>query len=99
MHNYISFGIGGSPVTQPLVMGHESAGIVVAIGDLVTTHKVGDRVASELSTILILIQSCAKYTRSVEPGLPCRRCTNCKNGRPNICFGEVHPSVSSSLRS
>jgi threonine dehydrogenase-like Zn-dependent dehydrogenase len=26
-------------------MGHESAGEVIAVGDLVTTHKVGDRVA------------------------------------------------------
>jgi threonine dehydrogenase-like Zn-dependent dehydrogenase len=24
----------------------------------------------------------------VEPGLPCRRCVNCKNGRSNICLGE-----------
>ena len=29
-------------------MGHESSGEVIAVGDLVTTHKVGDRVAGEL---------------------------------------------------
>ena len=29
-------------------MGHESAGEVIAVGDRVTTHKVGDRVAGEL---------------------------------------------------
>lgn len=28
-------------------MGHESAGEVIAVGELVTTHKVGDRVAGE----------------------------------------------------
>ena len=28
-------------------MGHESSGEVIAIGELVTTHKVGDRVAGE----------------------------------------------------
>ncbi len=27
-------------------MGHESSGEVIAVGDLVTTHKIGDRVAS-----------------------------------------------------
>ncbi|TXT12885.1 hypothetical protein VHUM_01286 [Vanrija humicola] len=66
LHNYIAGGVGGRPVLEPLVMGHESAGEVIAVGDMVTTHKVGDRVA-------------------VEPGLPCRRCDNCKAGRINIC--------------
>lgn len=27
-------------------MGHESSGEVIAVGDLVTSHKIGDRVAS-----------------------------------------------------
>ncbi|GFZ42522.1 Probable D-xylulose reductase A, partial [Saitozyma sp. JCM 24511] len=67
LHNYLAGGVGGRPVTEPIVMGHESAGEVIAVGELVTTHKVGDRVA-------------------VEPGLPCRRCINCKNGRMNICM-------------
>lgn len=49
MHNFTAGGVGGRPipVDDPLVMGHESAGEVLAVGDLVTTHKVGDRVASE----------------------------------------------------
>ncbi|KAK4689917.1 hypothetical protein P7C73_g200, partial [Tremellales sp. Uapishka_1] len=51
-------------------MGHESAGEVVAVGEMVTTHQVGDRVA-------------------VEPGLPCRRCVNCKSGRVNICLSRL----------
>ncbi|ORY24057.1 putative xylitol dehydrogenase [Naematelia encephala] len=69
LHNYVAGGVGGRPVTEPIVMGHESSGEVIAIGDLVTTHKVGDRVA-------------------VEPGLPCRRCINCKTGRSNICIDQ-----------
>ncbi|WRT65751.1 uncharacterized protein IL334_002699 [Kwoniella shivajii] len=48
-------------------MGHESSGEVIAVGDLVKTHKIGDRVA-------------------IEPGLPCRRCINCKEGKVNICL-------------
>lgn len=46
LHNYTG-GVGGRPITEPLVMGHESAGEVVAVGEMVTTHKVGDRVAGE----------------------------------------------------
>lgn len=34
-------------MTEPIVMGHESSGEVIAVGDLVTSHKIGDRVASE----------------------------------------------------
>lgn len=33
-------------------MGHESSGEVIAVGDLVKTHKVGDRVASKCPFIL-----------------------------------------------
>jgi D-xylulose reductase len=45
MHGYLSGGVGGRPVVEPLVMGHESAGEVIAVGEYVTTHKIGDRVA------------------------------------------------------
>jgi len=47
LHNYLAGGVGGRPVTEPLVMGHESAGEVIAVGEMVTSHKVGDRVAGE----------------------------------------------------
>ncbi|WWC87945.1 uncharacterized protein L201_002845 [Kwoniella dendrophila CBS 6074] len=67
LHNYLAGGVGGRPVKYPIVMGHESSGEVIAVGDLVKSHKIGDRVA-------------------IEPGLPCRRCINCKEGRVNICL-------------
>jgi hypothetical protein len=53
LHNYLAGGVGGRPVTEPIVMGHESSGEVIAVGDLVTSHKIGDRVASELSWRLL----------------------------------------------
>lgn len=47
MHGYLAGGVGGRPVTEPITMAHESSGEVIAVGELVTTHKIGDRVASE----------------------------------------------------
>ncbi|CAK7270426.1 hypothetical protein SEPCBS119000_004085 [Sporothrix epigloea] len=68
MHSYLSGGIGGRSFTAsgPTVMGHEAAGIVIAVGPDVRSHVPGDHVA-------------------IEPGLPCRKCINCKSGRMNIC--------------
>ncbi|KAH7033993.1 xylitol dehydrogenase [Macrophomina phaseolina] len=39
--------IGPYKVTNPIILGHESAGVVVACGDAVKELKVGDRVAME----------------------------------------------------
>ncbi|WVQ79148.1 hypothetical protein IAT38_001244 [Cryptococcus sp. DSM 104549] len=80
LHNYLAGGVGGRPVTEPIVMGHESSGEVIAVGDRVTTHKVGDRVA-------------------IEPGLPCRRCINCKEGRINICLEQRYCGAPGSVGS
>ena len=53
-------------VKDPMVLGHESSGTVVEVGDQVTTLQKGDKVA-------------------MEPGIPCRRCSRCKEGKYNIC--------------
>ena len=46
--HYVTHGrIGDFVVKSPMVLGHESAGIVSAVGPGVDTHKVGDRVALE----------------------------------------------------
>lgn len=46
--HYVHHGrIGDFVVRKPMVLGHESAGIVTAVGEGVDSHKVGDRVALE----------------------------------------------------
>ncbi|KAI0155135.1 GroES-like protein [Xylariaceae sp. FL1272] len=70
-------GGGETPVSEPLVMGHEASGIVYAVGPHVTGLKPGDRVA-------------------LEPGVPCRKCRECKMGSYNLCpriaFAAAPPS-------
>jgi len=66
VHYYEHGRIGPFVVEAPLVLGHESAGRVAAVGDAVTKHAVGDRV-------------------TLEPGVPCGRCRECRAGRYNLC--------------
>jgi len=66
VHYWVEGRIGHFVVEKPMVLGHESAGIVHQVGDKVKTLKVGDRVA-------------------MEPGVPCRRCVRCKEGKYNLC--------------
>jgi L-iditol 2-dehydrogenase len=58
--------IGDFVVREPLVLGHEASGVVVALGERATRHEVGQRV-------------------TLEPGVPCGRCTQCRCGRYNLC--------------
>jgi L-iditol 2-dehydrogenase len=66
VHYYEHGRIGDHVVRAPLVLGHESAGRVAAVGAEVTRHAVGDRV-------------------TLEPGVPCGRCRECRGGRYNLC--------------
>ncbi|KAI1498605.1 alcohol dehydrogenase [Biscogniauxia marginata] len=61
--------IGEYVVKGPMVLGHESSGVVAGVGKGVTNLKAGDRVA-------------------IEPGIPCRRCSYCRNGNYHLC-GEM----------
>lgn len=47
VHYYTHGAIGQFVVKKPMVLGHESAGVIVEVGEAVTTLKVGDRVAME----------------------------------------------------
>lgn len=66
VHYWVHGAIGHFVVKSPMVLGHESSGVVSAVGSGVKTLRVGDRVA-------------------LEPGVPCRRCVRCKDGKYNLC--------------
>ncbi|KAI8342333.1 sorbitol dehydrogenase-2 [Chlamydoabsidia padenii] len=66
VHYWKNGSVGAFVVKKPMVLGHESAGIIAAVGPGVTNLKVGDRVA-------------------LEPGVACRVCDQCKEGRYNLC--------------
>lgn len=69
MHYYAHGANGSFVLRDPLVLGHESCGIVTALPSPLPpscTLKVGDRVAPEV-------------------GLPCRVCPTCTRGRYNLC--------------
>jgi len=66
VHYWVDGAIGQFVVKAPMVLGHESSGIVTEVGDAVTSLKPGDRVA-------------------MEPGIPCRRCVRCREGKYNLC--------------
>ncbi|KAI8960244.1 sorbitol dehydrogenase [Daldinia sp. FL1419] len=71
LHYFRHFRNGPIEVREPITLGHESAGTVVAVGQggsSVRSLKVGDRVALEV-------------------GLPCEICDLCRGGRYNICRG------------
>ena len=66
VHYYEHGRIGPFVVEAPIVLGHESAGRVVELGEGASKHAVGDRV-------------------TLEPGVPCGRCRECRAGRYNLC--------------
>ncbi|XP_076293970.1 sorbitol dehydrogenase isoform X2 [Lasioglossum baleicum] len=82
VHYLVNGRIGDFVVREPMIIGHESSGVVAKLGKGVTNLKVGDRVA-------------------IEPGVPCRTCKFCKDGRYNLCKDMVFcatPPVHGSLR-
>lgn len=69
LHYYRHYRNGDIIVREPMSLGHESAGVVMAVGSDVEKSqklKVGDKVALEV-------------------GQPCEQCDRCKEGRYNIC--------------
>ena len=70
VHYYNEGKIGSFILDSPTIMGHESSGVIVGVGDGVgggaDSLHVGQRVA-------------------LEPGVPCGTCIQCRSGRYNLC--------------
>ncbi|GAA1810722.1 NAD(P)-dependent alcohol dehydrogenase [Nesterenkonia flava] len=66
VHYYEHGRIGDFVLDSPMVIGHESAGVVTAVGEGVDPGRIGQLVA-------------------LEPGVPCKSCTQCLAGRYNLC--------------
>lgn len=66
VHYYEHGRIGSFVVREPMVLGHEPSGRIVALGAGASKHAVGDRV-------------------TLEPGVPCGDCRECRTGRYNLC--------------
>jgi L-iditol 2-dehydrogenase len=71
LHTYEDGRIGDTLVQAPLVLGHEFAGTVVAVGPDAydgchAPLRTGQRVA-------------------VDPAIPCLHCDKCESGHPNLC--------------
>lgn len=71
LHTYEDGRIGDTVVRDPLVLGHEFSGTVVAAGP--DAH---DGVGASLSP---------GQRVAVEPGMPCWHCDRCEHGHPNLC--------------
>jgi L-iditol 2-dehydrogenase len=81
LHSYQDARIGDTKITSPLILGHEFAGVIEAVGpNCIDGHfhpiKAGTRVA-------------------VDPAQPCEKCEFCEQGHPNLCpnvrFCGVYP--------
>lgn len=71
VHTYQDARIGDTVVATPLTLGHEFAGVVVAVG--------ADSYDGNFTPLL-------PGTRvAVDPAQPCGRCALCEQGEPNLC--------------
>ncbi len=71
LHTYLDARIGDTDLQSPLILGHEFAGVVIAVGPDARDGndeplRPGQRVA-------------------VDPSMPCGHCEFCKKGHPNLC--------------
>lgn len=69
VHYYREGRIGAYVVEQPLILGHESSGTVVAVGEAVSSLNVGDRVALEPGVSCGRCDECRKGRYNLCPGV------------------------------
>lgn len=87
VHYWVSGGIGEFIVRKPMVLGHESSGTVIQLGEDVKNLEIGTFTRSALlfCSDLFSITFYIGDRVAIEPGVPCRVCQYCKVGRYNLC--------------
>jgi L-iditol 2-dehydrogenase len=71
LHTYVDGRIGDTSVQEPLILGHEFAAVVEAVGEGALDGH---------------FQPLVPGTRvAVDPAQPCGRCEMCEQGHPNLC--------------
>jgi L-iditol 2-dehydrogenase len=71
LHNYKDGRIGAAVVTSPLILGHEFAGRIEAVGQ----NAIGGNFESLAPGMRV----------AVDPAQPCWHCPMCEQGHPNLC--------------
>jgi len=71
LHTYLEGKIGDTKLGGPLILGHEFAGTIEAVGELEST---GQSHSLQHGTDV-----------AVDPGRPCGLCELCRRGDPNLC--------------
>lgn len=83
IHYYAHGKIGDFVLTKPMVLGHESSGVVVEVGSKVTKVKVGDRVAIEPGVPLRLLNEYKLGHYNLCPHMVFAATPNSNEGEPN----------------
>jgi L-iditol 2-dehydrogenase len=76
LHSYRDARIGDTLIESPLILGHEFAGVIEAVGPALNPEGVAP--GAELAPGLRV---------AVDPAQPCGRCEMCVQGHPNLCWG------------
>jgi L-iditol 2-dehydrogenase len=71
LHTYQDARIGDTPLEAPLILGHEFAAVVEAVGP--------DALDGEFQPLQVGARV------AVDPAQPCGRCEMCEQGHPNLC--------------
>ena len=71
LHSYQDARIGDTPVTSPLILGHEFSGVIEAVGP----GSLDGNFEPPRPGALV----------AVDPAQPCGRCEWCEQGHPNLC--------------
>ena len=74
IHFFESGQLGPFKVTRPYIPGHEASGTVVEMARMKSRTGSPSATGVDVGTRVV-----------IEPGIPCRRCTYCRQGRYNLC--------------